>query len=59
MSRPEHSSSFFIGTWIFQVDFRHGADKDRANIEVILYMGWRFSLSEDWRAEAMVAGFVQ
>lgn len=53
----EHSSGFFIGTWISQADM--GADKDRASIEVNPYMGRRFSLSEDWRAEAMVAGLVQ
>jgi uncharacterized protein (TIGR02001 family) len=54
----EHSSGFFIGTWISQVDFDDGTDEDRATIEVNPYMGWSFSLSEDWRADAMVAGYV-
>lgn len=54
----EHSSGFFIGTWISQVDFDDGIDEDRATIEVNPYMGWSVSLSEDWRAEAMVAGYI-
>ncbi len=54
----EHSSGFFIGTWISQVDFDDGNDEDRATIEVNPYMGWSVSLSEDWRAEAMVAGYI-
>ncbi|MGH8602449.1 MAG: TorF family putative porin, partial [Gammaproteobacteria bacterium] len=54
----EHSSGFFIGTWISQVDFDDETDEDRATIEVNSYMGWSVSLSEDWRAEAMVAGYI-
>ncbi|MGH8592911.1 MAG: TorF family putative porin [Gammaproteobacteria bacterium] len=54
----EHSSGFFIGTWVSQVDFDLGADHERANIEVTPYAGWSLSLSEDWRADLTLAAYI-
>lgn len=54
----EHSLGFFIGTWIAKVDFDDGTDVDRANIEVNPYVGWSLSQSDDWRADATLAGYI-
>lgn len=54
----EHASGFFIGTWLSQVNFGDVTDGDRASVEINPYMGWSFSLSEDWRADATAAGYV-
>ena len=45
----EHSLGFYVGTWVSTVDFVDEGFDDRANVEIAPYLGWTFSLSDDWR----------
>jgi uncharacterized protein (TIGR02001 family) len=54
----EHPSGFFIGMWVSQVDFGDRYYKDRANIEANPYVGVSFGLSENWRFDTTLAGYL-
>ena len=54
----EHLSGFFIGSWVSQVDFGDRYYKDRANIEANPYVGISLGLSENWRFDAALAGYL-
>ncbi len=47
----EFSSGFYLGTTISNIDFGDDEFNDRANIEVIPYLGWTLNLAEDWRID--------
>lgn len=54
----EHPSGFFIGAWMSQVDFGDGRFQDRANAEANPYAGASLKLSERWRFDATLAGYL-
>ena len=54
----EHPLGFFIGTWVSQVDFGDRHYKDRANIEANPYVGVNLGLSENWRFDTTLAGYL-
>src|SRR2546430_7716874 len=54
----EHPSGFFIGAWMSQVNFGDGRYKDRANVEANPYAGAGLKLSESWRFDTTLAGYL-
>ena len=47
----EFSSGFYLGTSISNVDFGDDEFNDRANVEVVPYLGWTFNPVDDWRID--------
>lgn len=47
----EHSSGFYTGTWVSTVNFGDEGFANRADVEIAPYLGWTFSLSDDWRLD--------
>lgn len=47
----EHSSGFYVGTSASTVDFGDRGFSDRAQFEITPYLGWTFSLSDEWRMD--------
>ena len=47
----EHSSGFFLGTSVSNVDFGDNGFDDPSNVEIIPYLGWSFNLSDDFRLD--------
>lgn len=47
----EHSSGLYLGTSVSNVDFGDDNFDDSAEVEVTPYLGWTFSLGEDWRLD--------
>ncbi len=47
----EHSSGFYVGTSASTVDFGDHGFTDSAQFEVTPYLGWSFSLSDEWRLD--------
>ena len=54
----EHSSGFFLGTWVSQVDFGHERYQGRTNLEANPYVGVSLGLSENWRFGTTLAGYL-
>lgn len=54
----EHSSGFFLGTWVSQVDFGHERYQGRVNLEANPYVGVSLGLSENWRFGTTLAGYL-
>jgi uncharacterized protein (TIGR02001 family) len=54
----EHSSGFFLGTWVSQVDFGHERYQGRTNFEANPYVGGSLGLSEDWKLGTTLAGYL-
>lgn len=54
----EHPAGFFLGAWVSQVDFGDGRYQDHAHIEVDPYVGVSLTLSERWRLDATLAGYL-
>jgi uncharacterized protein (TIGR02001 family) len=50
----EHSSGFYLGTWVSSVDFGDDGFDDKANVEMTPYIGWSFPISDDWVPGASV-----
>lgn len=48
----EHSTGFYTGAWVSTVDFADEGFENRADVEIAPYLGWTFSLSDDWRLDA-------
>jgi len=47
----EHSSGFYMGTSVSNVDFGDDPFDDPANVEIAPYLGWTFKLTDDWRLD--------
>jgi len=54
----EHSSGFYMGSWISNVDFNDSISSNPARIEVIPYLGWSFELSDDFRLDTELTSYV-
>ncbi|MGZ8151843.1 MAG: TorF family putative porin [Methylococcaceae bacterium] len=47
----EHSSGFFIGNSVSNVNFGDNDFADAARVEITPYLGWSFGLSDNWRLD--------
>lgn len=54
----EHSSGFFLGTWVSQIDFGHERYQGRANFEANPYVGGSLGLFGDWKLGTTLAGYL-
>ena len=54
----EHSSGFYVGTWVSTVNFGDKGFDDRSNVEIAPYLGWTFSLSDDWRLDTQWTRYI-
>jgi uncharacterized protein (TIGR02001 family) len=54
----EHSNGFFGGAWISSVDFDASPGENNADIELSPYLGWGTALSNDWRVDTSLTGYI-
>jgi len=54
----EHSSGLFTGARLSWVDFVERNSSDHAHLEINPYLGWSYGLTDDWRIEALLAGYL-
>ncbi len=53
----EHDSGFFLGTTASRVDFGDKGFDDRAQFEIIPYLGWSFPIAEEWRMDLQLSRY--
>jgi uncharacterized protein (TIGR02001 family) len=53
----EHSSGLFNGAQLSWVDFVE-SDSSDPRLEISPYLGWSYGLTDDWRIEAILAGYL-
>jgi uncharacterized protein (TIGR02001 family) len=53
-----HESGVYGGLWVSQVNFGDHDFPDSTRVELNPYLGWVHSLSEDWRGEVSVGGYI-
>ncbi len=54
----EHSTGFYLGTWVSSVDFGDDGFDDRANVEMSPYIGWNFPISDDWQVDTYLTRYI-
>jgi uncharacterized protein (TIGR02001 family) len=54
----ENPAGFFLGAWVSQVDYGDERFQDRAHIEASPYVGVSLGLSEIWRLNTTLAGYL-
>jgi uncharacterized protein (TIGR02001 family) len=47
----QHTSGLYLGTSAANVDFSSATHPDSAQVEITPYLGWNFTLSDQWRTE--------
>ncbi len=54
----QDAAGWFGGLGVSQVNFDNRPNSERATVEINPYVGWTMPISEDWRAELSVSGYV-
>lgn len=54
----EHDIGWYTGVGMSQVSFDDRPNADHADLEIKPYLGWTFSIAEDWKTELSAMGYV-
>ncbi|MGH8550984.1 MAG: TorF family putative porin [Methylococcales bacterium] len=54
----EHSSGFYVGGSAAYVNFGDSNNADAARVEISPYLGWTFTLPEDWRLDGQWSRYI-